>query len=82
MPGRFKVEVNTKWCKGCGICVDVCPKDVFELKNNLVRVKSPEACIGCSICETRCPDFVIEVKKKSVADTNKRKEEKEKVLIG
>lgn len=63
MPKRFKVLLNPKWCKSCGICVEFCPKKVFEFgKDGKVRVVREEECIGCRNCEIRCPDYAIEVK--------------------
>ena len=26
-----KIKINTHWCKGCGICVTLCPKEVLKL---------------------------------------------------
>jgi 2-oxoglutarate ferredoxin oxidoreductase subunit delta len=54
--------VNREWCKGCGICVQLCPKQVLELddRGKAVAVR-PEACICCKLCEYRCPDLAIEV---------------------
>ena len=60
----FKVEINKKWCKKCGLCAHYCPTKVFNLDDfgspTAARV---EACIGCKMCEIRCPDFAIEVEK-------------------
>ncbi|MGI6605365.1 MAG: 4Fe-4S binding protein [Firmicutes bacterium] len=59
---RYQIQVNTKWCKACGICVEFCPKAVLaQGDDGKVQVKNPEACIGCQLCELRCPDFAIEV---------------------
>lgn len=70
MKDKFEVEINEKWCSGCGLCVDICPKDVFEfdIKKNVARVRRPDDCIGCNICEERCPDLAIEVKRKEDED--------------
>ncbi len=54
-----KVEVKKEWCKGCGICVAFCPKDVLELKDEKINIKNMEACIRCGLCELRCPDYAI-----------------------
>ena len=54
--------INREWCKGCGICVHFCPKDVLELdeQDKVVAIR-PENCICCQLCEIRCPDFAIEI---------------------
>ena len=55
--------INREWCKGCGICVAVCPQRVLELdsKEKAVAVRL-EDCIACRLCEQICPDLVIEVR--------------------
>jgi len=54
--------INREWCKGCGICVAMCPKHVLELdsKEKAVAVRT-EDCIACQLCEEVCPDLAIEV---------------------
>jgi len=56
-------DIQEEWCKGCGICVHFCPKEVLKLddKTNKVFVAHPEKCIACRMCELRCPDLAIEV---------------------
>jgi 2-oxoglutarate ferredoxin oxidoreductase subunit delta len=57
-----ELTINLEWCKGCGICVSFCPKQVLELgPDDKARVVRPEDCICCSLCEIRCPDFAIEL---------------------
>ncbi|HNT60005.1 MAG TPA: 4Fe-4S dicluster domain-containing protein, partial [Rectinema sp.] len=72
---KFFHIVRAKYCKGCSICVALCPKKVLELKNEKVFAARPDDCIGCRMCELRCPDFAIEVhpveeKSKFEADVN------------
>ena len=63
MAKKFKIDVNNAWCKGCSLCIGVCPKTVLELSD---RVKSfparEENCIGCRQCENICPDLAITIK--------------------
>jgi 2-oxoglutarate ferredoxin oxidoreductase subunit delta len=55
-------HINRDWCKGCGICVEFCPKKVLELDDQeKVTAVRPQDCICCRLCELRCPDFAIEI---------------------
>jgi 2-oxoglutarate ferredoxin oxidoreductase subunit delta len=62
---KFEILVNKVWCKGCSLCIGVCPKKVLELdpqvKSEPVR---QDDCIGCRQCENICPDFAITVKER------------------
>ena len=62
------IEINEAWCKGCEICVDMCPHDVLEMKEGVVKVKNIDNCTICTICELHCPDFAIVVFDKTKND--------------
>jgi 2-oxoglutarate ferredoxin oxidoreductase subunit delta len=62
MAGKFQVDILPKYCKGCGICISVCPKEVLVAgKDGKVTAAYPDQCIGCMNCEYHCPDFAITV---------------------
>ena len=61
-----KINVNQEFCKGCGLCIEMCPKDVLSPSKNLSKrgVYYPvaidlEACTVCRLCEIYCGDFAI-----------------------
>lgn len=62
------IEINHAWCKGCQICIEICPRDVLVLAAEVsdkgfrpVVVEKIENCTGCSMCELMCPDLAITV---------------------
>ncbi len=60
----IELEITEAWCKGCDICVKMCPELCLALNTNqVVEIVTPEACTGCRICEWLCPDFAIAVHK-------------------
>ncbi len=65
-----KHVINREWCKGCGICVAVCPKNVLELdsKDKAVAARKKD-CIACQLCEQICPDLAITVMVKYVEES-------------
>ena len=66
-----RISINIEVCKGCGLCVNACPKKILELDPDVINQKGyPPAhvvdmdqCIGCCACATMCPECAIEVEK-------------------
>lgn len=69
-------RIDREWCKGCGICVAFCPKNVLELdaKDKAVAARI-EQCIACRMCELRCPDLAVEVITEEQSEKEKGDEE-------
>jgi NAD-dependent dihydropyrimidine dehydrogenase PreA subunit len=57
------VSITESGCRGCTLCVDVCPVDVFEVddRGTLAKVVAGEDCIGCLSCIYACPSQCITV---------------------
>lgn len=66
---KEKIKLNIKRCKGCFLCVSVCPTGALAPSGELSAkgfgiVKADiEKCIGCGACFKMCPEYVIEITK-------------------
>jgi len=59
---NIELEIVAAWCKGCDICVKMCPERCLILnRNEIVEIPDPAACTGCRLCEWLCPDLAISV---------------------
>jgi 2-oxoglutarate ferredoxin oxidoreductase subunit delta len=63
---RGHVVMRVDQCKGCWLCIDVCPPHVLERSErvNARGYRYPllyEGCIACERCLDVCPDFVFDV---------------------
>ena len=63
-----KVTVDRRKCKGCLLCVHVCPKGILVVGATLnekglktVEVKNGHLCLGCGQCALMCPECGIEI---------------------
>ncbi len=70
-------SLDQKKCSGCGVCVEICPMDVFRMKTevDMVSLTSrglpsrktraylayPKDCMTCFTCELKCPSGAIRV---------------------
>lgn len=66
-----KLTFKQELCKGCGLCVQACPKNVLAVSDTVsnskgyyvVETVAEQDCIACAFCATMCPDCVITVEK-------------------
>lgn len=60
---RGELRVFGQWCKGCGLCIAFCPRQVFVAgEDGHPLVVYPERCTACYWCTEHCPDFAILVR--------------------
>ena len=50
--------VDKDKCTGCGTCVDECPSEAIEMKDDLAVVDN-DACADCGVCVDVCPAEAI-----------------------
>jgi len=55
------IAIHTVRCKGCGYCVEFCPKGVLRMQDARPVVVAAELCTGCALCVQVCPDFAMKV---------------------
>jgi 2-oxoglutarate ferredoxin oxidoreductase subunit delta len=66
-----EIHIITDQCKGCGFCIEFCPKKVLEESQEInargvhpPKIVDESKCIICSFCTAVCPDFAIFVTEK------------------
>jgi NAD-dependent dihydropyrimidine dehydrogenase PreA subunit len=57
------VKIEDKGCRGCTLCVDICPTKVFDFeeKTQLAIVARTVDCIGCFSCFYLCPSQCVAI---------------------
>jgi NAD-dependent dihydropyrimidine dehydrogenase PreA subunit len=48
-------------CIGCGMCVKVCSRAVFQLKGNKAVIIARDLCMECGACMQNCPADALNV---------------------
>ncbi|MDD2716843.1 MAG: ferredoxin family protein [Candidatus Wallbacteria bacterium] len=62
-----KIVIKEEICKGCALCVRLCPKKVIKIGTQLnakgyhPAVYAGDGCIACRACAMTCPDVAIEI---------------------
>jgi len=62
------VKIDEQRCKGCGLCINACPKKILTFSEGVNRAGyhyavciDQKLCIACALCAEVCPDVCIEV---------------------
>lgn len=67
---KGRIVVDEGLCKGCALCLGVCPKDLIYMSADRFTPKGyrpaelvdPQGeCTGCAICAVICPEAAIRV---------------------
>lgn len=66
-----RIIINQDGCKGCEMCVNVCPRHIIALDKEKINAKGyhpaklldEEKCTGCCSCAMMCPDCMIVVER-------------------
>jgi 2-oxoglutarate ferredoxin oxidoreductase subunit delta len=63
-----KIVIDTERCKGCGLCITVCPKKNIEVsqdsnKSGYFPAQAQDTeCTACTRCAIVCPEGIIEIR--------------------
>ena len=55
------ITIDEDLCQICGICVDVCIFQIFELDGEKIDIVKPECCIQCGHCVGVCSENAVSV---------------------
>jgi ferredoxin len=57
----LEMTIHDKACRGCQLCLDVCPTNCFsfDTATSKAKVAILENCIGCLSCAFICPSGAI-----------------------
>ena len=63
------LDIASDRCKGCELCVHICPKHVLALDERVVNrlgyhpvyLTDAAACTSCALCARICPDVAFAV---------------------
>jgi 2-oxoglutarate ferredoxin oxidoreductase subunit delta len=68
---KAQINIIKDQCKGCGFCIQFCPKKVLEESEEInargvhpPKIVDEDKCILCGFCTAVCPDFAIFVVEK------------------
>ncbi|MBO8127702.1 MAG: 4Fe-4S binding protein [Peptococcaceae bacterium] len=68
-----RIYFHEERCKGCGLCVKFCPKEIIVMAEHInamgfhpATVTDPSSCKGCAVCAWMCPDVAIELERDEV----------------
>ena len=56
------LELNREKCAGCGVCMEVCPHQVFRLEDGKAAINNRDSCIECGACALNCFFSAVSVK--------------------
>lgn len=71
-----RIIIDAERCKGCALCISVCPQHVLQQAAHINRrgyhpaelIETAGYCTGCAVCALICPDAAITVYRNQKSD--------------
>jgi 2-oxoglutarate ferredoxin oxidoreductase subunit delta len=85
-----RIVIDSKCCKGCELCIGVCPQHVIRMSDSFNArgyhpaqlVDAAGACTGCGVCAIVCPDVAITVYRQLAKELRTKNREPATLLAG
>jgi NAD-dependent dihydropyrimidine dehydrogenase PreA subunit len=55
------LSLDANRCIGCGMCLAVCPHEVFKMTDSRAEIRDRDACMECGACARNCAPVAIRV---------------------
>ncbi len=62
LTGVVTLELDSAKCKGCLMCMEVCPHAVFDVEHKKAVILHKDLCMECGACAKNCKEGAITVK--------------------
>jgi len=56
------LKLDQEKCTGCGLCIQVCPHEVYRIDHGKAKIVDLDSCMECGACSQNCAFNAISVK--------------------